>query len=152
MKVGLHSVLISFGYAVTTISNVHCASGKGKEVAGSSSSSTASPPKEAPLAKGDLDYHRAKLHKHMTLREITYSAEKLQEPNDYVDMSKGPSAKKEFDQNHSLVPLINHFCRKSSKHLTTIHQLKNDDKLPGKKNLDYLKEKGKVGANYQPPE
>lgn len=151
MKVGLYSVLISFGYAITTISDVHCASGKGKEVAGSSFSST-SPPKEVPLAKGNLVYHRAKLDKHMTLREITENAAKLQEPNDYVDMSKGPSAKKEFDQHHSLVPLVHHFCGKSSKHLAAIHHIKNGDKLPGKKNLEYLREKGKVGANYQPPE
>lgn len=150
MRVDMYVIFFSLLYTFAAISIVQGADRKGKEVMENGSAST-STTRDVPVAKGNLEYHQAKLHKHMTLREHTATAEDFQVPNHYVDMSKKGS-KKEFKEVHSLAPLTQHFRRKSGKHIQNIEDITNGKKLPGKKTLQHLKDKGKVPENYQVPQ
>ncbi|PWN35515.1 uncharacterized protein FA14DRAFT_154928 [Meira miltonrushii] len=148
MKICFYTFLLSILYVIVAISNVLCSSGKGKEVA--ESSSAASTPRKIPFAKGNKNYHLAKLHKHTELREIAATSADLQDPNHYVDMSKKES-KRRFDKVHSMVPVVNYFRGKTGKHIATLENLSSGQQLPGKKDLEYLRKKGKLSADHELP-
>jgi hypothetical protein len=140
MIVGLYTVLVSIVYVITAFLQIYCSSvAKGKEVIESTYASTSQ--EGIPFVKGNMDYYKAKLHKHMTFHEIAATAEDFQKMNSNIDNSKAGT---------NLGSVVRHFRSKSKKHIAIIQDLANGNKRQGLKNLDYLKKKGKIPANYRP--